>query len=118
MSSGIYDGKRRLSYRKRMEQYCEKNGIAIESRFHQEETAKIAIIDWSIEQRPILLWRTFNREIDVYRYLREQNKHPANYQVLNFKSGKEYILKMAEKPEVLRTFNNQIDADPIYGKNA
>lgn len=101
-----------------MKQYCEKNGIKIDNRFHEVEIAKISIIDRSIEQRPLLLHHTFTREIDAFRYLKEENKHPANYQVLNFKTGKEYQLQISEKPVMVGTFDKQEDADPVYGENA
>ncbi len=115
METGIYPGKRRVSYRHRMIKFCEVNDINIEKGFDDVELSKIALIDISIEQRPLLLKVTFNREKSAYEYLLEINKHPSNYRVLNFKTGKEYSLEIQQKPVVTNMFNNQKEADPTYG---
>ena len=110
----VKEGDRRVSYRKRVLQYCEKESIKIHHKFEDQETLKIVLIDISIPQRPLLLWRSFNRTESAFEYLFEENKHPLNYRVMNFKSGKEYKLDIGKKSSVKSKFDQQISTDYVF----
>lgn len=97
-----------------MKRFCEVHKVKIERGFDEEEAGKIAVIDMSIPQRPLLLAATFAYPAAAYQHLKEINRHPSNYRVLNFKTGKEYSLLFASKPEVKGDFDPQRDADMVF----
>lgn len=68
---GVFDGKHVVGQRKRILAYCERNGIKVPQAFHDADTVyKIAVIDLSIPQRPLLLADTFYSGKDVADYFR------------------------------------------------
>lgn len=74
-----------------MVDYYESTGVDIPSAFRDEDPSKFALIDLTIERRPILLVETFDYPKQIYDYLKVRNLHPLNYQVLNFKAGREFV---------------------------
>ena len=57
--------KHTISYRKRVLQYCQKEGVEIQHKFASIETSKDVIIDQSTEQRLLLLWKIFNWQTET-----------------------------------------------------
>lgn len=78
-------------YYKIIVSYCESNGIKMPKEFHDTDPHKFALIDMTIEQRPLLVSETFNYEKQIIDHLKYKNIFPDNYRVLNFKNMREYI---------------------------
>lgn len=94
--------------------YCEQHGIAVPSAFHGLDTIyPIAVIDVSNPQKPSLLPTTFYNASSVLIYLDDERRNPANYRVLNFERGYEYVLTPNMTYERGQKFDNRKDVDEV-----
>lgn len=110
----VYNGQRVVGKRKRMLAYCEQHGVNVPPAFHHLETIyPIAVVDISIPQRPRLLPATFYNAAGVIEYLKDENKYPGNYKVLDFERGFEYVLASPISYERGPAFDNRKDADEV-----
>ena len=82
-----------MSTRRKILAYCAAHGIKVPKAFDDLDTVYgIALVDVSVAEAPRLLGETFYNVSGVLDYLREHNRHPANYRVLDFKRGVELVL--------------------------
>jgi len=108
----VRNGQRIVSIRKRIIAYCEEHRISIPDSFHNIDTIyPIIIIDISIEERPRLIPETFYNDKSVLRYLKDQNKNPLNYKILDFKRGIEIVLQCPIQLIRGEPFDNRKDVD-------
>ena len=70
--------------------YCSQNDVTVPKSFQDEDPSKFVLIDISVPQNPRLVIESFDYEKQIYDYLKQENVHPWNYRVLNFKTGREY----------------------------
>jgi len=111
---GAFDGQRIKSKRRRILAYCEEHSVAVPSAFHELNTIyPIAVIDESISQKPKLVPVTFYNAAGVLEYLKDANKSPGNYKVLDFDRGFEYILVSPLSYARGPGFDNRKDVDEI-----
>ncbi|HEY8607905.1 MAG TPA: hypothetical protein VIM12_12395 [Noviherbaspirillum sp.] len=110
----VFDGQRIASKRVRILAYCEQHAVSVPPAFHQLETIyPIAVVDISIPQRPRLLPTTLYNTKGVVEYLKDENKYPGNYTVLDFERGFEYVLVSPIGFERGPAFDNRKDADEV-----
>jgi hypothetical protein len=94
--------------------YCEQHAIAVPSAFHDLETIyPIVVIDLSIPQRPKLLPTSFYNAKSVLEHLKDENKHPENYRVLDFERAVEYVLASPIGYQRGPDFDNRKDVDEV-----
>lgn len=108
----VRNGQRIVSIRKRMIAYCEEHNIVVPASFHDIDTIyPIIIIDTCIEEQPHLVPQTFYNDKSVLRYLKDENKNPLNYKILDFKRGIEIVLQCPIQLIRGEPFDNRKDVD-------
>lgn len=112
INMSIFDGQRVVNIRQRMLAYCEQQKIEIPAAFHSLDTVyAIALVDVSVSERLRLVGQTFYNAASVLQYLKDTNKHPANYRVLDFKRGTELVLAHEIGLERGPSFDSRKDVD-------
>lgn len=108
----IVSGQRVVSIRKRILAYCEEHRIVVPKAFHDlEPVYPIALVEALVPERLRLVGETFYSEKSVARFLKDKNKHPENFQVLDFKRGIELVLENEVRLKRGSEFNNRKDVD-------
>ncbi len=108
----VVSGQHVVSIRKRVLAYCEEHGIVVPKTFHHlDPIYAIVLVEILVPENPRLVDETFYSEKSVVRYLKDQNKHPENYQVLDFKRGIELVLEQQVSLKRGSAFNNRKDTD-------
>ena len=95
-----------LSSRQAVLAYCASHGIKVPRSFSELDTIYgIALVDVSVPEAPRLVGESFYNVSGVLEYFLDQNRHPANYRVLDFKRGIELVLEhpvaLARGPELI-----------------
>lgn len=108
----IVSGQRIVSIRKRILAYCEQHNIAVPKAFHElDPVYAIALVETRVPEKLRLVGETFYNEKSVLLYLKDQNKNPENYRVLDFKRGIELMLESEANLKHGPTFDNRKDID-------
>jgi hypothetical protein len=110
----VFEGQRLVSIRKRIVAYCEQHDIDIPKTFDSFNILyPIALVDASAPRKHRLIAKTFHSANSALEYLKDQNKHPANYRILDFKRGIEFVLADEIRLEQGPSFDNRKDVDIV-----
>jgi len=108
----VVSGQRVVSIRKRILAYCEQHHITVPRAFLDlDPVYAIALIEIRVPEKLRLVGETFYNEKSVLRYLKDQNKNPENYRVLDFKRGVELVLENEANLKRGSEFDNRKDID-------
>jgi hypothetical protein len=94
--------------------YCEQHKVQVPKAFHDlDDLYAIALIEVRSPDRPRLVAETFFSAKKALEFLIRENRHPANYQYLDFKRGVELVLEGSITLQRGPKFDQRKDVDVV-----
>ena len=110
---GIYPGKRRKSYYRRILAFCEEHAISVPCGFHTRDAYNYALID--VGQNPqALIAVTSYLESWVVDYLGSYLAQGRSFRIFDFDKCKELKYESGKKLVAVGAFNCHKEADRVY----
>jgi hypothetical protein len=110
---GIYPGKRRKSYYRRILAFCEEQTISVPSGFHTRDAFNYALID--VGQSPqALVAVTWYLESWVVDYLNSHLAKGRSFRIFDFDKCRELKYEGGKKLVAVGAFNGHKEADHVY----
>jgi hypothetical protein len=112
-SGGIYPGKRRKSYYRRILAFCETERIEIPDEFHSRNAFNYVLIDVSSGQA-CLVGETWYLESWVVDFLKSRTAQARSFRILDFDKCQELKYEGGKKLSRMGAFNCHKEADIVY----
>jgi hypothetical protein len=107
----VFSGQRIVSIRRRVLAYCEQHNIAVPKAFLElGYLYGIVLVEICVPENR-LVGETFYSAKSVLQYLKDQNKNPENYRVLDFKRGVELVFESTVNLKRGSKFDNRKNVD-------
>ena len=111
--SGIYPGKRRKSYYRRILAFCEEQAISVPTGFHSRDAYNYALIDVGATPHALIAV-TWYLESWVVDYLNSKLAHGRTFRILDFDKCQELRYEGGTKLVAVAKFNCHKEADLVY----
>ena len=110
---GIYPGKRRKSYLRRILAFCEEHAISVPAGFHSRDAYNYALVD--VGSTPhALIAVTWYLESWVVDYLNSELAQRRTFRILDFDKCRELKYEGGKKLVAIAQFNCHKEADHVY----
>ncbi|GHT93308.1 hypothetical protein FACS1894116_05040 [Betaproteobacteria bacterium] len=110
---GIYPGKRRKSYYRRILAFCQEEVVAVPNGFHTRDAYNYAVLD--IGGTPhSLIAVTWYLESWVIDYLNSRLAHGRTFRILDFDKCRELKYDGGKKLTIVGPFNCHKETDYVY----
>ena len=110
---GIYPGKRRKSYYRRILKFCEEQNISVPAGFHSRDSYNYAIVDVGVTPNALIAL-TWYLESWVIDFLQSRVNLGRNFRIFDFDKGKELKYESGKRLTVIAPFNCRKEADHVY----